>query len=87
MVTLDVWVRAGATLEPDSWSGMAHFLEHMIFKGTDSIAPGEFDQVIENRGGIANAATSHDYAHFFVNAAADYLAETAQPLAELLLRA
>ncbi|MBD0340667.1 MAG: insulinase family protein, partial [Microcoleus sp. Co-bin12] len=36
VVALDVWVRAGATLEPDSWSGMAHFLEHMIFKGTDS---------------------------------------------------
>ncbi|MFS8118040.1 MAG: M16 family metallopeptidase [Microcoleus sp.] len=87
VVALDVWVRAGATKEPDSWSGMAHFLEHMIFKGTDAIAPGEFDQVIENRGGVANAATSHDYAHFFVNAAAEYLAETAQPLAELLLRA
>jgi predicted Zn-dependent peptidase len=87
VVALDVWVKAGATLEPDSWSGMAHFLEHMIFKGTDAIAPGEFDRVVENRGGIANAATSHDYAHFFVTAAADYLAETAQPLAELLLRA
>lgn len=87
VVALDVWVKAGATLEPDSWSGMAHFLEHMIFKGTDSIAPGEFDQVIENRGGVANAATSHDYAHFYVTAAADYLTETTQPLAELLLRA
>jgi zinc protease len=87
VVALDVWVRAGATLEPDSWSGMAHFLEHMIFKGTDAIAPGEFDQIIENRGGITNAATSHDYAHFFVNAAAECLVETAQPLAELLLRA
>ncbi len=87
MVALDVWVKAGATLEPDSWSGMAHFLEHMIFKGTDSIAPVEFDQIIENRGGVANAATSHDYAHFYVTAAANYLAETTQPLAELLLRA
>jgi zinc protease len=87
VVALDVWVKAGATLEPDSWSGMAHFLEHMIFKGTESIAPGEFDRIIENRGGITNAATSHDYAHFFVTAAADYLAETTQPLAELLLRA
>jgi predicted Zn-dependent peptidase len=87
VVALDVWVRAGSTLEPDSWSGMAHFLEHMIFKGTDAIAPGEFDQIIENRGGITNAATSHDYAHFFVNAAAECLVETAQPLAELLLRA
>jgi predicted Zn-dependent peptidase len=66
---------------------MAHFLEHMIFKGTDSIAPVEFDQIIENRGGVTNAATSHDYAHFYVTAAAIYLAETTQPLAELLLRA
>ncbi|MEZ2229190.1 M16 family metallopeptidase [Microcoleus sp.] len=87
VVALDVWVKAGATLEPDSWSGMAHFLEHMIFKGTDSIAPVEFDQIIENRGGVTNAATSHDYAHFYVTAAASYLAETTQPLAELLLRA
>ena len=87
MVALDVWVKAGATQEPDSWSGMAHFLEHMIFKGTDSIAPVEFDQIIENRGGVTNAATSHDYAHFYVTAAASYLAETTQPLAELLLRA
>lgn len=87
VVALDVWVKAGATLEPDSWSGMAHFLEHMIFKGTDTIAPGEFDWIVENGGGIANAATSHDYAHFFVTAAADYLGETARPLAQLLLRA
>jgi zinc protease len=87
VVALDVWVKAGATLEPDSWSGMAHFLEHMIFKGTDAIAPVEFDQIIENRGGVTNAATSHDYAHFYVTAAADYLVETTQPLAELLLRA
>lgn len=87
VVALDVWVKAGATLEPDSWSGMAHFLEHMIFKGTDAIAPVEFDQIIENRGGVTNAATSHDYAHFYVTAAASYLAETTQPLAELLLRA
>lgn len=87
MVAVDVWVKAGATLEPDSWSGMAHFLEHMIFKGTDAIAPVEFDQIIENRGGVTNAATSHDYAHFYVTAAASYLAETTQPLAELLLRA
>ncbi|MEG3862949.1 M16 family metallopeptidase [Microcoleus sp. herbarium12] len=87
VVALDVWVKAGAMKEPDAWSGMAHFLEHMIFKGTEDLAPGEFDRVIENRGGVANAATSHDYAHFYVNAGADYLAETAQPLAELLLRA
>ncbi|MEB3339355.1 pitrilysin family protein [Okeania sp.] len=87
VVVLDVWVRAGARHEPDSWSGMAHFLEHTIFKGTEKLAPGMFDQIIENLGGIANAATSHDYAHFFITSAAQQIDEMVFALAELLLRA
>jgi len=87
VVVVDVWVKAGATREPEPWSGMAHFLEHMIFKGTDRIAPGLFDWAIESRGGVANAATSHDYAHFFITSAAQYLEDTLHPLAELLLHA
>ncbi|NER03399.1 MAG: insulinase family protein, partial [Okeania sp. SIO3C4] len=86
-VVIDVWVKAGAREEPDKWSGMAHFLEHMIFKGTEKLGPGIFDQIIENRGGVANAATSHDYAHFFIITAAQYLEEVVHPLAEILLRA
>ncbi len=82
-----MWVRAGAMREPAVWSGMAHFLEHMIFKGTDKLPPGAFDQAIENRGGMTNAATSHDYAHFFITVAADHLEETLPVLAELLLHA
>lgn len=87
VVAVDVWVRAGAIAEPDPWWGMAHFLEHMIFKGTERLPPGCFDQVIENRGGVTNAATSHDYAHYFIHTAADHLAETLPCLAELLLNA
>ena len=87
VVVVDVWVRAGAIAEPDEWSGMAHFLEHMIFKGTERLAPGLFDQAIENRGGMTNAATSHDYAHFFITTAAQHLEETLPYLAELLLNA
>ena len=87
VAVVDVWVRAGATLEPDPWSGMAHFLEHMIFKGTDRVGPGVFDQVIENHGGMANAATSHDYAHFFITTAVEYFEDVTEILAELLLRA
>jgi predicted Zn-dependent peptidase len=87
VVTVDVWVKAGAIAEPDAWSGMAHFLEHMIFKGTERIPPGYFDHVIETCGGIANAATSHDYAHFFINVASPYLREGIMSLAELLLKA
>lgn len=87
VVTVDVWVRAGAAVEPEPWFGMAHFLEHMIFKGTDRLLPGSFDQIIENRGGVTNAATSHDYAHFFISTAAADLPETLPHLADLLLHA
>ncbi|NJO80878.1 MAG: insulinase family protein [Cyanobacteria bacterium RM1_2_2] len=87
VVTVDVWVKAGAALEPEPWSGMAHFLEHMIFKGTRRLAPGAFDQMIESRGGVTNAATSHDYAHYFISTAAVDLPETLPHLADLLLNA
>ncbi|HBB33162.1 MAG TPA: peptidase M16 [Cyanobacteria bacterium UBA9273] len=87
VVVVDVWVRAGAIAEPAEWSGMAHFLEHMIFKGTPTLGPGVFDAAIERHGGLTNAATSHDYAHFFVTTAAQYLEDTLPLLADLLLHA
>ncbi|BFM38947.1 peptidase M16 domain protein [Synechocystis sp. LKSZ1] len=87
VAVVDVWVRAGAIVEPNVWPGMAHFLEHMIFKGTKRIPPGVFDQVIECNGGMTNAATSHDYAHFFLTTASAYLPQTLPYLAEILLQA
>jgi predicted Zn-dependent peptidase len=87
VVAVDVWVKAGATTEPDSWHGMAHFLEHMVFKGSDQVAPGEFDWIIEASGGATNAATSHDYAHFFITTAAQYLPQTLPYFADILLHA
>ena len=87
VVVVDVWLRAGAGVEPLEWSGMAHFLEHMVFKGTEQLPPGAFDQVIETQGGITNAATSHDYAHFFIIVAVDRLPHTLPYLADLLLYA
>lgn len=87
VAAVDVWVKAGSIVEPDQWSGMAHFLEHMIFKGTDRLPPGAFDWAIENYGGVTNAATSYDYAHFFITTAAQHLEATLPYLAELLLNA
>ncbi len=86
-VVVDVWVKAGARQEPAEWSGMAHFLEHMVFKGTSLLQPGEFDWAIESQGGMTNAATSHDYAHFYITVAADALPQTLPYLADLLLNA
>lgn len=87
VVTIDVWIKAGAIAEPDPWAGMAHFLEHMVFKGTDRLPPGYFDQLIETCGGVTNAATSHDYAHFYIDIASSHLVYGLESLAELLIRA
>lgn len=87
VVATDIWLRAGASAEPQAWSGMAHFLEHMIFKGTKRLLPGVFDRLVESSGGVTNAATSHDYAHFFLTSAASRLPETLPHLAEILLHA
>ena len=87
VVVTDVWVRAGAIAEPESWSGMAHFLEHMIFKGSPDVMVGEFDWLVESTGGVANAATSYDYAHFYLTTAAAHLEQTLPCLADILLRA
>jgi len=87
VVVVDVWVKAGAIAEPDPWLGMAHFLEHMIFKGTKKLPPGLFDYLIENCGGMTNAATSHDYAHFYLTTSVDQIEHTLPHLAEILLHA
>jgi predicted Zn-dependent peptidase len=68
-VNLNLWVNAGSTAESDAINGMAHFLEHMIFKGTKRLASGEFERRIEERGAVTNAATSQDYTHYYVTAA------------------
>ncbi|MEM9926305.1 MAG: pitrilysin family protein [Cyanobacteria bacterium P01_D01_bin.50] len=87
VVVADVWVRAGTTLEPESWCGMAHFLEHMIFKGTNKLKAGVFDKTVEKWGGVSNAVTSYDYAHYSLTTASIYFEETLPLMGELLLNA
>lgn len=84
---MDIWVNAGATSDPVGAAGMAHFLEHMIFKGTEAIASGEFDLAIETEGGSSRAATSHDYAHYAFTVAANQFPKTLDYLAQMLLNA
>ena len=66
LISIDIWCKAGASFEGDYKNGTAHFLEHMIFKGTHKIMPGEFDYKIESLGGISNASTGYDDAHYYV---------------------
>jgi zinc protease len=60
-----VWVRVGAYDEVDGTSGVAHALEHMMFKGTPSLPPGEFSRRVAALGGRENAFTTHDYTGFY----------------------
>ncbi|UFP94428.1 M16 family metallopeptidase [Gloeobacter morelensis] len=83
-VTCDIWVRTGARTEPSQLSGVSHFLEHMIFKGTEKVGPGVFDSEIESRGGVTNAATSQDYTHYFITVANEHYEASLPYLAELV---
>jgi zinc protease len=60
-----LWVRVGAMDEVDGTSGVAHALEHMMFKGTAKLAPGEFSRRVAALGGRENAFTSRDYTGFY----------------------
>ena len=68
-VNLNIWLNVGSFQEADAINGMAHFLEHMVFKGTPRLAAGEFERLIEERGAVTNAATSQDYTHYYITTA------------------
>jgi zinc protease len=68
-----VWYRAGSADEPKGSSGVAHFLEHLLFKATDKMESGEFSATVAANGGRDNAFTSYDYTAYFQRVAADRL--------------
>ncbi len=67
IVTHMVWYRAGAADEAWGKSGIAHFLEHLMFRGTLHVPPGEFSKIVARNGGSDNAFTSYDYTGYFQN--------------------
>ncbi|MEX0280669.1 MAG: M16 family metallopeptidase [Arenibacterium sp.] len=68
-----VWYRAGSADEPKGASGVAHFLEHLLFKATDNMESGELSAIVAANGGRDNAFTSYDYTAYFQRVAADRL--------------
>lgn len=76
IVTSQVWYKVGSSYEHDGVTGVSHALEHMMFKGTERLAPGEFSRIIAENGGDENAFTGRDYTAYFQTLAADRL-ETA----------
>lgn len=68
-----LWLRIGSADEERGQSGLAHYLEHMMFKGTDRLKVGEYSQVVAKHGGDHNAFTSYDYTGYYVNIAKEHL--------------
>ena len=73
VITHMVWYRVGAADETRGVSGIAHFLEHLMFKGTNKIPPGEFSKIVARQGGQDNAFTTHDVTAYFQRVAKDRL--------------
>ncbi|KAB8334918.1 insulinase family protein [Scytonema tolypothrichoides VB-61278] len=86
-VNLSLWVNVGSAAESDTINGMAHFLEHMVFKGTERLSSGEFERRIEERGAVTNAATSQDYTHYYITTAPKDFVELAPLQIDVVLNA
>jgi zinc protease len=71
VITFQVWYRVGSRNEEPGKTGLSHLLEHMMFKGTESVGPEEFSRMIQENGGNYNAFTSYDFTGYFENLSAD----------------
>ncbi len=73
VVTHMVWYKVGSADETPGKTGIAHYLEHLLFKGTEKFPNGKFSEIVAENGGRENAFTSRDYTGYFQNIAADRL--------------
>ncbi len=84
LVTMDMWVRVGSGDEPSEIAGASHFLEHMLFKGTERLPVGEYDRRVEGAGGYLNAATSYDYTHYYVTVPSEHFEAILEDFADVM---
>src|SRR5262249_34786078 len=87
LVSVQAWVRVGSIDESESEAGLAHVLEHMVFKGTARHPPAEISQWVEAQGGALNAETSKEYTHYYIDLPSSGTRHAVHLLAELLCRA
>lgn len=87
IVTIDTWVKTGSVNETPSINGVSHFLEHLLFKGTDRYKPGEIDRILESKGSEFNAATSDDFTHYYITTATPYFEEALKLHANMMVNA
>lgn len=86
VATADIWVRIGSADETPEIGGISHFLEHMMFKGTQRFATGQIEREIENVGGQSNAGTSYDFTHYYITLPSANIERGVEMLAEMIGR-
>lgn len=87
LAALQLWVRAGARDETESELGLAHYLEHMLFRGTTSRPTGFVEREVEGVGGSMNAGTSWDYTYYYVTLPPARMAQGLELLADISMNA
>ncbi len=84
IVSFGIWVGVGSVHEKDEEAGIAHMLEHMLFKGSRSYPPGEAERKIETFGGRMNGATSFEYTCYYITVPSAHFEEAFGILADML---
>ncbi len=87
VVTFQVWYRVGSRNEQDGKSGLSHFLEHMMFKGTSKVGPEEYSRIIAKNGGRTNAFTTPDVTVYFATMSGEKIGITVDLEADRMMNA
>ncbi len=85
-VTIGVWLTRGSRHESDERSGIAHFVEHMLFKGSDTRTAEDIAQSIDSIGGQLDAFTAKEYASYYIKVLDEHLPLAVDLLADIVLR-
>lgn len=84
VVSIDIFYKVGSRNETMGKTGIAHMLEHLNFKSTDTMKAGEFDEIVKSYGGVNNASTSFDYTHYFIKASSRNLKKSLSLFADMM---
>ena len=87
LVSVQAWVGVGSVDEAESEAGLAHVLEHMVFKGTTRHGAAEISRWVESQGGALNAETSKEYTHYYIDLPSAAVHKAVHLMAELLCQA
>lgn len=84
VISVQVWVRTGSADERKKEEGISHFIEHLVFKGTDKFKTGEIAQIVEGSGGELNAYTSFDQTVFHITISKNFVETALEALSQMM---